>query len=66
MKEAALDAFNEFGMHPDTRNVPAILMLGEKQTSYQEHAKLSEHRVALAAPLKLKEFREAVERIVRR
>ncbi len=66
LKEAALEAFNEFGMHPETRDVPAILMLGEKQAAYQEHAKLSEHRVALAAPLKLKEFRETVERIVRR
>ena len=64
LKEEALEAFNEFGQHPETRDVPAILMLGEQQNDFQQRARLASHRVALAAPLRLKEFRETIERIV--
>ena len=65
LKEEALDGFNEFGMHAETREVPAILLLGEAQGEWRSRARLAEHRVALAAPLKLKEFRETIERIIK-
>ena len=65
LKEEALEGFNEFGMHAETRDVPAILLLGEGQSEWKSKARLAPHRVALAAPLKLKEFRETVEQILK-
>jgi len=63
--EDALAGFNEFAIHPDTRNLPAILLLGEKQGEWKSQARLADHRLVLAAPLRLKEFREAVEKAVK-
>lgn len=51
---SALDAFNDFGEHEYSSEIPAILMVGPKQQKFLEHANLNEHRKHLELPLKFK------------
>ena len=51
---AALDAFNRFGKDEETRDIPAILFADERQKSLLENALLSDNRIVMAAPLKVK------------
>ena len=59
-----LDAFNEFAGHEATRNIPAILVTSEKQTGFVKQAKLSDKHVHLAMPLKWRELRETLRKLV--
>lgn len=59
-----LDAFNEFGKHERTKDVPAILITSEKQASLASEANLSSHRVHLSMPLKLKKLRGALRTLL--
>ena len=60
----AVEAFNRFGEDPLTEKTPAVLLLGAKQTRWQPHAQMAEHRVVLTMPIKLKEFRQALARLM--
>jgi serine/threonine-protein kinase len=62
--EAALDAFNRFGQNESTQQIPAVLLLGEQHRAWKKKAQLGEHRVAVSMPIKLKEFRELLTRLV--
>lgn len=59
-----LDAFNEFGRHERTKDLPAILITSEKQASLVKEANLSSHRVHLPMPLKLKKLRVALRSLL--
>lgn len=63
--ESALAAFNEFGRSEQTKEVPAILFVDNKQAALIKAAELSPHRVLLAAPLKVRELREALLKLLR-
>jgi serine/threonine protein kinase len=60
----ALQAFNEFGDTPKTQCFPTILMLGAKQANFAEHAKTAEHRAVLQSPIRMKEFKQLVEKVL--
>ena len=62
--EAALEAFNLFGKNEITQPIPAILLLGENHHSWSKKAQLDDHRVVVAMPIKLKEFRDLLARLV--
>ncbi len=60
----ALQAFNDFGDEAKTQNIPTILMLGAKQANFTEHAKVADHRAVLQSPIRMKEFKLLVEKIL--
>jgi serine/threonine-protein kinase len=62
--EAALEAFNQFGQGERTREIPAILLLGEKHRPWAKRGKLAAHRLAATMPLKMRQLRLAVGRLV--
>ncbi len=62
--EPALDAFNKFGEGQHTAPIPAVLLLGEKHQSWRKKAKLNKHRVVISMPIKLRELRELLARLV--
>ncbi|MBP89568.1 MAG: serine/threonine protein kinase [Planctomycetaceae bacterium] len=57
MAEEALDAFNSFGENEDTKDIPAILFLSERHQEYARKARGGEHRVLLPMPLKVRQLR---------
>jgi CheY-like chemotaxis protein len=61
--EAALAAFNRLDDSDDTRKLPAILLLGERQADWLPRVKLAEHRLVLQMPLKVRELRETLSRL---
>jgi serine/threonine-protein kinase len=61
---AALEAYNQFGEDALTRSVPAILLLGPKHRSWESRAAVADHRITLSTPVKLKELRLALDRLV--
>ncbi len=60
----ALDAFNKFGVHPASKDVPAILFVDQKQTDLVKGAALAQHRVLLSMPLKVRELRETLLKLL--
>ncbi len=62
--ESALAAFNRLDDSDDTRQLPAILLLGERQRGWLKQVKLAEHRVVLQMPLKVRELRETLWKLV--
>jgi serine/threonine-protein kinase len=62
--ESALQAFNRFAEGEATREIPAVLLLGENQLNWKEQAKLAEHRAVLAMPIKLRQMREVLAKLV--
>jgi eukaryotic-like serine/threonine-protein kinase len=62
--QEALDAFNEFGVLEQTKDVPAILFVDGRQTSLIKEAQLAPHRALLSAPLKVRELRDALIKLL--
>ena len=55
-----MDGFNKFGLDAATRDLPAIVLLGEKQGHLQSQLQLNAHRVVLSMPLRMKELRSTL------
>ncbi|HEX3726447.1 MAG TPA: protein kinase, partial [Pirellulales bacterium] len=62
--QAALDAFNRFAEAKHTATIPAVLLLGEGQQSWKQRAKLDKHRVVVSMPIKLRELRQVLAKLV--
>jgi serine/threonine-protein kinase len=62
--ESALEAFNRFGEGEHTATVPAVLLLGEHHAEWKQRARLNRHRVMIKMPIKLRELREVLARLV--
>jgi serine/threonine-protein kinase len=62
--EPALEAFNRFGSLEETKNIPAVLLVGEQHTDLVSRANAADTRLVITSPIKLKEFRAALYRIV--
>jgi serine/threonine-protein kinase len=62
--EAALEAFNKFAARASTKEVPAILFVDAKQTDLIKAADLAPHRVLLKTPLRVKELRETLLKLL--
>lgn len=61
----ALDGFNAFAAHEQTKNVPAILFVDNKQAAIVKSAALAPHRVILSTPLRVRELRETLLKLLR-
>ncbi len=61
---SALEAFNALAAAEATREVPAVLLLGEGHGAWLKKAALDKHRVALSMPIKLKDFRAVLTKLV--
>jgi serine/threonine-protein kinase len=63
--ESALEAFNKFATCADTKEVPAILFVDAKQSDLIKAADLAPHRVLLKTPLRVKELRETLLKLLK-
>jgi hypothetical protein len=59
-----LNAFNRFATEKHSRNVPAILLVGPKQQHYLEQANLCEYRTHLELPVKFKNVRRTLRKLL--
>ncbi|MCA9134384.1 MAG: protein kinase, partial [Planctomycetales bacterium] len=66
LASAALDAFNQFGSDPHTADIPAILLVDRKQQFVIRNAKVGPKRMMLAMPLKVRELRSSLIRLLKR
>ncbi|MBC8351895.1 MAG: protein kinase [Planctomycetes bacterium] len=57
MGEEALDAFNSFGENEDTKDISAVLFIAEKHQDFGTRAATAEHRKLLPMPLKVRQLR---------
>ena len=62
---SALDAFNRFGEEAHTADIPAILLVDRKQQFIIRNAKVGPKRMMLAMPLKVRELRTALIRLLK-
>jgi serine/threonine-protein kinase len=56
----ALETFNRFGQESTTRELPAVLLLDESHTQWDDEAQTSDHRIAVKMPIKQRELRGAL------
>ncbi len=61
---SAVEAFNRFGEESSTKSTPVVLLLGDQQAAWQKNAKPDEHRIVLQMPVKSKELRQAILKIL--
>jgi len=61
----ALAAFNEFGALKETKDVPAILFVDGQQKNLIQAAQTAPHRVVLSTPLKVRELRDTLIKLIR-
>ncbi len=60
----ALQAFNTFASTEYTKEIPAILCIHPKQASQMQTANLAAHRVLITLPIKVKELRHALVKLL--
>ena len=64
LSDDALEAFNKFGSSDATKKIPAILFVDAKQSDLIKSAKLSDKRILVSTPLKVKELRETLLKLL--
>ncbi len=62
--ESAVNAFNRLGEDEATKCIPAVLLLGEQHQSMMAKAKQDKHRVVICSPVKLRELRDVLARLL--
>jgi len=62
----ALDAFNSLGEQEQTKDVPVIMLVDPRQQHVIRGAKTSDHHVLLSMPLKVRELRQMLARLIHR
>jgi serine/threonine-protein kinase len=60
----AVDAFNEMMTLAQTKDVPALLFIDGQQQALAKQAQLAPHRALLSAPLKVRELRDALVKLL--
>jgi eukaryotic-like serine/threonine-protein kinase len=60
----ALAAFNEMGEQAATKDVPALFFVDGQQQSLIKSAQVSSHRVLLSTPLKVRELRDTLVKLL--
>ena len=63
---SALDAYNRFATDEHTANIPAILLVDRKQEYIIRNAKPGSNRMMLAMPLKVRDLRVALLRLLKK
>jgi hypothetical protein len=61
---SALDAFNRLGEQAHTADMPAILLVDRKQQFIIRHAKTGPKRVMIGMPLKVRDLRSMLLRLL--
>jgi len=61
---AAVEAFNRLAESTVTEALPAALLLGETQRTWDKHARTAEHRVVVRMPITMKRLRELLAKLV--
>jgi serine/threonine protein kinase len=64
MGEYALEAFNKFGTDHSTRHIPAVLFVEQRHPQLLKMASLAPHRVILMSPIKVRELRELLLKLL--
>lgn len=64
MGRAGLDAFNRLAGETAAKTLPTVLLLGDQQGKWQSDAQTGPHRRVLAMPVKSRQLREAVLRVL--
>jgi serine/threonine-protein kinase len=64
--EKALDAFNCLATGQYTKHLPAVLLLGQKQTAWKKRAELGDHRAAVTMPIRVRELRAVLDKLLQR
>ncbi len=64
LADDSLEAFNKFGASEATKKIPAILFVDPKQSELIKQAKLSDKRVLVSMPLKVRELRETLTKLL--
>jgi PleD family two-component response regulator len=64
--QSAVEVFNRFGQEIATRDVPAVLLLGQQQHDWESEAKLGEKRAVAKMPIKPRQLREVVRNVAPR
>jgi serine/threonine-protein kinase len=62
---AALDGFNKLGTDAHTAHIPAMLLVDRKQQFIIRNAKVGPKRIMLAMPLKVRELRASLIRLLK-
>ncbi|QDV70745.1 Serine/threonine-protein kinase PK-1 [Rosistilla carotiformis] len=60
----AMEAFNRFAEDEHTADIPAVLLADQSQQNVIRNAKLSSHRVLMSMPLKVREMRSILQRLL--
>ena len=58
--EAAVDAFNRLGEEAATKEVPAVLLLGDQHAAWRDQVSSDHRRHVLQMPVKSRELRQAI------
>jgi len=66
MGRAAVEAFNKFGEMENTKAIPAILFVAENHQALAKQAVTSDHRVLLFMPMKVRQLRAILLRLLSR
>lgn len=66
MGDEALAAFNAFGEKEDTKDIPAVLLIAEKHQDFAARAATSEYRKLLPMPLKVRQLRAILLKLLSR
>jgi serine/threonine-protein kinase len=61
---AAVEAFNRFKRDAHTQNIPAVLLLDQRQDALRELATFDESHVPLMLPIKVSELRRLVQKLL--
>lgn len=64
--EAALTAFNQLCKSADTKHIPAVLLLDERHRDWQQDAAADTRRVTMTMPIKLRQLRETLLKLLAR
>jgi serine/threonine-protein kinase len=64
--QSAVEAFNRFGQEIVTRDVPAVLLLGQQHHGWESEAQLGERRAVAKMPIKPRQLREVVRNVTPR
>jgi hypothetical protein len=57
---SALEVFNRFGQEAATRDLPAVLLLDQIHSDWDEEAAVADHRLVAKMPIKMRQLREAL------
>jgi eukaryotic-like serine/threonine-protein kinase len=62
----SVQAFNQLGQSDITRDIPAVLLVDQRQKELVQAAETNEHRLLLPLPLKIKSLLQTLAKLLRK